>query len=165
MVLRLDDFTDRAAVARHWSAFTDRVMGGMSDARAGVETIGGRTALRLTGRVSLARNGGFIQVARRFDGGRVDASPFRGVQLAVCGAPGSYFVHLRTGDTRAPWQYYGASLPVTPSWHDVLLPWHAFTPVSLRDPLDVRTLERIGIVAGKAAFDADVAISRLELVP
>jgi hypothetical protein len=47
----------------------------------------------------------------------------------------------------------------------VLLPWHAFTPVSLRDPLDVRTLERIGIVAGKAAFDADVAISRLELVP
>ncbi len=165
MILLLDDFADRAAVARHWSVFSDRVMGGVSEARATVEPVGGRLALRLSGRVSLERNGGFIQVARRFDGGRLDASPFGGVQLAVCGAPGSYFVHLRTADTRAPWQYYGAPLPVTPAWRDLRIPWEAFMPVSLRAPLDVRTLERIGIVAGKAAFDADIAIGRLELVP
>ena len=165
MTLLLDDFTDGELVARRWSVFSDRVMGGVSDAHAAQEVVAGRMALRLSGRVSLERNGGFIQVARRFEGGRFDASAFGGVQLAVCGVPGSYLVHLRTADTRAPWQYYGAELPVTPTWADVYLPWTAFEPKSLRTPLDPKTLERIGIVAGGAAFDATVAISRIELVP
>jgi len=74
-------------------------------------------------------------------------------------------VHLRTADSRAPWQYYAATLPVTPTWQSVSLPWRAFTPASLRTPLDPTTLQRIGMVAGTTAFDAAVAISRLELVP
>jgi hypothetical protein len=115
--------------------------------------------------VSLERNGGFIQVARLLEGGTIDATRFGGLQLSVCGAAGSYFVHLRTADTRAPWHYYAAPLPVTNVWRDVYLPWSAFTSGSLREPLDVGTLERIGIVAAKAAFDADISISRLELVP
>jgi len=65
----------------------------------------------------------------------------------------------------APWQYYVAALPVTPTWQSVSLPWRAFTPASLRTPLDPSTLQRIGVVAGTTAFDAAVAISRLELVP
>lgn len=48
---------------------------------------------------------------------------------------------------------------------DVYLPWSAFKPKSLRTPLDPSTLERIGVAAAGAAFDAIVAISRLELLP
>jgi hypothetical protein len=163
MIVVLDDFRSAAAVAQRWSAFSDRVMGGMSIAHAGLAEVQGQPSLRLTGRVSLENNGGFVQVARQLDD--LDASAFSGVQLRVCGAPGSYFVHLRTGDTRAPWQYYGAPLPVTATWADVYLPWSSFKPVSLAAPLDVRRLMRIGLVAAKTAFDADLAISRLELVP
>ncbi len=165
MVYLLDDFTDADIVARRWRVFSDRVMGGVSDARADLEVVAGRSALRLSGRVSLERNGGFIQVARGLEGEQFDATKFGGLQLIVCGVPGSYFVHLRTADTRAPWQYYGAVLAVTPTWQNVALPWRAFSPESLREPLDPSTLQRIGIVAGKTAFDAAVAISRLELVP
>lgn len=165
MPLVLDDFTDAASAARDWSVFSDRVMGGISNARAGLEVVGGRRALRLAGEVSLERNGGFIQVARRVDGARLGAVAYTGLRLTVCGAPGSYYVHLRTGDTRAPWQYYGAPLPVTPDWRTVELPWRAFTPEALRAPLDVRTLQRIGLVAAKTAFVADLAVSRLELAP
>lgn len=163
MIMVLDDFRNAAAVAQRWSAFSDRVMGGLSVAHAALAEVQGQPSLRLTGRVSLENNGGFVQVARQLDD--IDASTFSGLQLRVCGAPGSYFVHLRTADTRAPWQYYGAPLPVTGAWVDVYLPWSAFTAMSLTAPLDVRQLKRIGLVAGKAAFDADLAISRLELVP
>ena len=165
MIHVLDDFTDADVVARRWRVFSDRVMGGVSSARADYKVFAGRAALCLSGRVSLERNGGFIQVARSLEGERVDAGRFRGLQLAVCGTPGTYFVHLRTADTRAPWQYYAAALPVTPTWQSVSLPWRAFTPASLRALLDPSTLQRIGIVAGTTAFDAAVAISRLELVP
>jgi len=54
---------------------------------------------------------------------------------------------------------------VTTAWHEVYLPFAAFTPVSLAAPLDVRTIQRIGIVAGTQAFDADLAVARVELVP
>ena len=163
MIVVLDDFRSASEVAQRWSAFSDRVMGGVSVVHAALSDVHGQSSLRLTGRVSLENNGGFVQVARQLD--NIDASTFGGLQLRVCGAPGSYFVHLRTADTRAPWQYYGAPLPVTAAWADVYLPWSAFRAVLLSAPLDVRRLQRIGLVAAKTAFDADLAISRLELVP
>jgi hypothetical protein len=151
--LRLDDFdAGPAALARRWSVFSDRVMGGVSVAQGAMATVQGRHALHLTGSVSLEHNGGFIQAACSLGdppGSGVDARGFRGLALSVCGTPGSYFVHLRTADTRAPWQYYGAPLPVS--------------PVSLATPLDVRRLVRIGLVAAKTAFRADVALSALWL--
>jgi hypothetical protein len=165
MILLIDDFRDSTDVAREWSAFSDQVMGGVSQARVELVERGHRRALRLWGRVSLERNGGFIQMARQLPGGRLDASAFSGVQLAVCGVAGSYFVHLRTSACGAPWQHYAAPLAVKTDWADVFLPWSVFTPVSLSAPLNPRTLQRIGIVAGKAAFDADLAVSRVELVP
>jgi hypothetical protein len=164
--LVLDDFSVPTADAMGWSVFTDRVMGGLSDAQGALVEVQGRRALRLTGRVSLERNGGFVQMARRLGPGpgtSRDARAFSGLALTVCGTPGPYFVHLRTADTRAPWQYYGAPLPVTGMWQEVLLPWRAFSPVALSTPLDVSGLQRLGIVAAKVAFDADVAVSRVAL--
>ncbi len=131
------------AVVRRWRVFVDRVM-------------------RV---VSLERKGGFIQVAREVDGARLGAARFSGLQLTVCGVPGSYFVRLRSADRRSPWQHYAAPLPVTATWQTLSLPWRIFMPASLEAPLDASTLARIGIVAGQAAFDADIAIGRLVLVP
>jgi hypothetical protein len=163
----LDDFAQPGEGARAWSVFTDRVMGGVSVAQGAVEVVTGRRALRLRGRVSLERNGGFVQVARPLGdaSGPLDARHALGLSLDVCGTPGPYFVHLRTADTRAPWQHYRAPLPVTADWRTVEVPWSAFTPSGLDRPLDVRALTRLGIVGAREAFDADIALARLALVP
>jgi hypothetical protein len=169
MTLLLDDFTDAPTdIAARWSVFSDRVMGGVSVARAMLGEVDGRLALRLTGEVSLERNGGFVQMARALgppSGTPLDASEYAGVSLTVRGTPGSYVVHLRTTDCRAPWQYYTAPLPVSGEWHTCVVPWHVFEPVALREPLDPSRLIRLGIVAAKVAFTADVAVSRVLLVP
>jgi Complex I intermediate-associated protein 30 (CIA30) len=146
--------------------FSDRVMGGVSVAHGVMATVQGHHALQLTGSVSLERNGGFIQAACSLGeppGSGIDARGYRGIALQLCGAPGSYFVHLRTADTHAPWQYYGAPLPVSGEWTHVVLDWGSFTPASIDAPLDVRRVVRIGIMAAKAAFRADVALSKLWL--
>lgn len=165
--LRVDDFdAGPESLARRWSVFSDRVMGGRSNVRGVMHTAYRRDALHLTGDVSLEQNGGFLQAACSLGnppGSGVDARGYRGVALSVCGAPGSYFVHLRTAATKAPWQYYGAPLPVTGEWTQVVLTWDAFTPVSLATALDVSRIVRIGLVAAKTAFHADVALSALWL--
>ena len=118
--LLLDDFTDQGGLSSfgtRWNGFTDRVMGGRSEMQAGVVETDGGPALRMRGSVRLDNNGGFIQVRLplEVDGGTLDASDFDGVALEVRGAPGPYFIHLRTPDCRRPWQYYRAELRVTRS--------------------------------------------------
>ena len=169
MPLVLDDFSaDTDTTTRRWSMFTDQVMGGVSEGSAALEMILGRRALRLRGRVSLERNGGFVQVARPLGNGPaspLDARQYAGLAITVCGRPGPYFIHLRTPDARAPWQYYAAALPVKTTWTDVLLRWADFTPESLQRALDVSRLQRLGVVAAKEAFAADIAIAKIALVP
>jgi hypothetical protein len=167
MTLVLDDFT-QGADATEWTAFTDQVMGGVSTGGASLMTVSGRRALVLRGHVSLERNGGFVQMARTLGANEksmLDARAYSGVNVSVCGSPGTYFVHLRTTDTKAPWQYYGAELPVTQDWAEVTIRWEQFKAMSLRAPLDVTRLMRLGVVAAQTAFDAQVAVSRLALVP
>ncbi|TVR64693.1 MAG: hypothetical protein EA422_05980 [Gemmatimonadales bacterium] len=165
----IDDFSEvDRSTAGAWRFLGDRVMGGVSQGSATVGEVAGRRALRLTGRVSLERGGGFIQVVRplgRDDGRPMDASAWRGIGATVRGDPGSYFLHLRTVDTRAPWQHYSVPLPVDGTWRSVELMWSEFLPISLRRPLDVSKLLRIGLVAGRASFQAHVALARLTLLP
>jgi hypothetical protein len=166
---RLDDFgASPSAMSRRWAVFSDRVMGGVSVAHGAMTTVHGRRALQLTGTVSLERNGGFIQVACALGdppGSGIDARAYRGLALTVRGTPGPYFVHLRTADTRAPWQYYAAPLPVSPEWTHVVIEWGAFRPASLGTPLNVSSVLRIGIVAATAAFHADIAVADLWCEP
>jgi hypothetical protein len=168
MPLVIDDFTRSADAAAAWTAFTDQVMGGQSEGSASVDMVAGRRALRLVGTVSLEDRGGFVQMARPLEGAGTaeqDATGFGGLALTVCGTPGTYFVHLRTADTRAPWQHYSAELPVSAEWKMVFIPWTAFRPVSLRAPLDITRLVRLGIVAGRTAFRADVSVAEVAFVP
>ncbi len=165
--LVLDDFAHDRSTAPAWSTFTDQVMGGVSQGTTTFEQVHDRPALRLRGIVSLERNGGFIQMARPLGGvhsAERDTRSYRGVAVTVCGTPGGYFIHLRSADTRAPWQYYSAPLPVTTSWTEVRLDWTEFAPTALRTALDPSRLSRLGIVAGFRAFSADIAVARLSLI-
>jgi hypothetical protein len=165
----LDDFKtpDASSVlGTRWTPFSDRVMGGISDVKLAFEPVRGKSALHLTGRVKLENNGGFIQAALPLaaNDGTLDARNYQGVRLLVSGTPGTYVVHLRTSDNWLPWQHYSAPLPVSGTWQQVDVPFTAFSRSGWEVPkLALNKLKRLGLVAIKQAFDADLAVARIEL--
>ncbi|MGD8538134.1 MAG: CIA30 family protein [Candidatus Aminicenantes bacterium] len=165
--LLIDDFSGSngiSSLGRQWRMFTDRVMGGVSTADWAYETIDGRRCVRLRGDVSLANNGGFVQIALPLteEGRPFDASAFKGVRLWAYGNGETYHIHLRSTDNRRPWQYYGAKFIADSSWRMVELPFSDFYPESLRAELKTDQLVRIAVVAIGREFKADIAVERLE---
>lgn len=149
-----------ATIGTRWQLVTDRVMGGVSDGTLVRETVSGRPALRMRGDVSLENNGGFVQMALDLapDGGVVDASTWKGLELDVIGNDEEYGVHLRTDVLERPWQSYRQSFRAGASWRTVQLAFADFVPHRIEVPLDVRRLRRIGLVAIGRAFTADLAV-------
>lgn len=166
--LLLDDFAHddgRSSFGTRWNGFTDRVMGGRSDMQAGVVETDDGPALRMRGTVRLENNGGFIQARLPLaaDGEALDASDFDGVRLQIRGAPGPYFVHVRTPDCRRPWQYYRAELPVTREWREVFVPFSDFKGESIGGKPDFGNLRSIALAAFGEAFEAELEVRRLAL--
>ncbi len=165
--LLIDDFSGSNGISSlgpQWRMFTDRVMGGLSTADWAYETIDGRRCVRLRGDVSLANNGGFVQIALPLteEGRPFDASAFKGVRLWAYGNGKTYHIHLRSTDNRRPWQYYGAKFIPDSSWRMVELPFSDFSPESLKAKLKTDQLVRIAVVAIGEEFTADIAVARLE---
>jgi hypothetical protein len=163
----IDDFSRSdgiSSLGTKWRMFTDRVMGGLSSASSGFEVIEGRRCLRLQGSVSLENDGGFVQVALPLgqNDGFFDAGDFNGIRLRVRGNGENYHVHLRTDQSLRPWQYFGAEFPTSGVWEEVEIPFQKFKPENFTGKLSTKKLRRIGIVAIKKEFQADIAISRLE---
>lgn len=185
--LLLHDFTDgdpRSELGTEWEGFTDRVMGGRSTISSGIVPGDEGYLLRLSGRVSLENNGGFIQVrlmlaedggfdaeeysgiavvARRADGG-VDTAD-GGVDTADAAGKesGGYYLHLRTPRTLFPWAHYAAPLPVGRDWREVRVPFTAFEPKYMMGggKANLRRLRSLAIVAAWRAFDADLRVRRV----
>jgi len=163
----IDDFSKAngiSSLGTQWRMFTDRVMGGLSSASSSFEVIDGRRCLHLQGSVSLENNGGFVQVALplELNGRFFNADDFKGIRLWVRGNGESYHVHLRTDQTLRPWQYFGAEFPTSENWEEIEIPFQNFKPENFNGQLNVKKLRRIGIVAIKKEFQADIAVSRLE---
>jgi len=162
----VDDFARDgvSVIGTRWQTFTDRVMGGVSDGQAVYETLDGRRCLRLRGRVSLENQGGFVQAALPLTtgGGPFDGSAHKGIRIWVQGNGNRYYIHLRTADSRRPWQYYAAGFDAGPTWEMVEIPFSAFAPENMQTPLNRQTLLRLAVVAAKQAFSADVAVARIE---
>lgn len=163
--LLIDDFSrddGRSLLGTPWRLVTDRVMGGLSDGRMRVGEQQGRRSLCLTGAVSLANNGGFVQVNLELSAdGVLDASQFTGVRLVARGNGEGYKVHLKTPDTRLPWQSYRAGFRAEADWREIHLPFAEFVPHRLDAPLDRRRLTRLGIVAIGQAMAAEVCLAEV----
>lgn len=107
-----------------WQFFTDDVMGGVSSGAVAFLEDGGQPFARMTGQVSTANNGGFIQM--RLTLATPPPPAAQGIRLIVRGNDQRYFVHLRTTGTRLPWQYYQAGFDVTGRWTELRLPFEGF---------------------------------------
>ena len=100
-----------------------------------------------------------ISLDFRPDGGPIDASAWRGIELEVYGNGETYAVNLRTSDLNRPWQSYRQTFAAAPQWKSVKLPFDDFTPSRTEIPLDVRRLRRLGIIGIGRAFHADVSVA------
>ena len=151
----IEDFTDDPAP--RWSFFTDGVMGGRSQGQA---VIGGTPPhLHLTGTVSTANNGGFIQVRQEVDG---LPDGMTALTLTARGDGQVYYVHLRSTATRLPWQYYQARFTAPPDWAEITLPLSGFTAAGGRlPPLAPADIRSVAIVAYGRDHQADVRVARI----
>jgi hypothetical protein len=141
-----------------WRFFTDQVMGGVFTGGVDFATEDGHAFARMTGRVSTANRGGFIQM--RLDLATPPPEGTTGVRLIVRGNDQRYFVHLRTGGTLLPWQYYQAGFDVTESWTEVRLPLDAFEASGglLRSVPRPGSLASIAVVAYGRDHDARIDV-------
>ena len=145
-----------------WRFFTDAVMGGVSSGQVVFAQDDGQPHARMTGRVSTANRGGFIQM--RLDLASPPPEGTTGVRLVVRGNDQRYFVHLRTAGTVLPWQYYQAGFDVTQSWSEVRLPMDAFVASGslLRTTPRPRRLTSVAVVAFGRDHDAEIDVREVE---
>lgn len=146
-----------------WYVATDQVMGGVSEAAARVEAVAGRPALRVTGHVSSANNGGFVLLGCPFPE-TFDATAFSGLRVILRGVGGGYVLSLRTAALSRPWQSYRAALGTDATWQTVTVPFTAFSPNKTDAALDPGRLTRLALVATARDADADIALARVDLV-
>jgi hypothetical protein len=141
-----------------WRFFTDQVMGGVSTGGVAFAQENGVPFARMTGLVSTANRGGFIQM--RLDLASPPPEGTSGVRLVVRGNVQRYFVHLRTGGTLLPWQYYQAGFDVSERWREVRLPLDAFkaSGALLRDVPRPGSLTSVAIVAYGRDHDARIDV-------
>ena len=147
----------------HWEYVADQVMGGVSEGRLREEMFRGRMASVLRGDVSLANNGGFIQMAfdLRSNGAVFDASSWDGLELDVCGNGELYDIRLRTDQLTRPWQSFRTEIPTVHDWHTLRIGFDTFTSHRTDAIFDPVQLRRIGVLAIGREFHALIAIAGL----
>lgn len=147
-----------------WTYVADTVMGGISDGKATFQRDANGAFVRLTGSVSTANNGGFIQVRIRFDETGWPEDVTRLV-LDVRGNGERYHIFLRSRHGTKPWHSYRATFEANADWQEVVLPIADFEPS--RDELPAKItagdVTGLGIVAYGADFEADVSVSGITL--
>ncbi len=148
-----------ASGAARWDYVADGVMGGVSQGQAVRED----GALRLTGEVSTANNGGFIQVRRRFEGGLPEGT--HGLRLSVRGNGETYFVFLRAAGAARIWHSYRASFVAGAEWAEVTLDLADFTPSHAGMPADFApgSVISVGLVAYGRDHAADLSVREIAL--
>ena len=147
--------------ARYWQYISDQTMGGISNGQAILDKDGDMLFARLTGNVSTANNGGFIQLRSTLSFVNLynKNKNLKGVRLKTRGNGETYHLFIRTSETRSYRDFYFATFIAETEWKTVDLPFakfkHRFSN-SLLDGNDIRTF---GIVAYGRDFFSDVSVS------
>jgi len=152
---------DNLTTSGNWTYFADTVMGGKSSGTAERLNVNGRSAIKLTGNVTTENNGGFIQVRRAIAVGQ--ESDFEGLSFETKGNGEIYYIHIRNGSSRLPWQYYSASFRTSENWETIKIPFSDFQRSGsfMAKSLKKKTINSIGLVAYGKDHQALVLISNL----
>ena len=149
--------------ARFWQYISDQTMGGVSNGQAVLEKEGDMIFARLTGNVSTANNGGFIQIRTNFS--FVDLintnKDLKGVLLNTKGNGETYHIFIRTSEDRSYRDFYSATFTANNNWEIVDLPFTKFKHRYSNRSLDGNDIRTFGIVAYGRDFVSDVSVSEI----
>ena len=149
--------------ARYWQYISDQTMGGVSDGQAILDKDGDMIFARLTGNVSTANNGGFIQIRSNFS--FVDLintnKDLKGVLLNTKGNGETYHIFIRTSEDRSYRDFYSATFTANNNWEIVDLPFTKFKHRYSNRSLDGNDIRTFGIVAYGRDFVSDVSVSEI----
>ncbi len=157
--LKNPKFTNQS---QSWNLITDQVMGGVSTGKFTVEEVDGVICYRMIGDVSTKNNGGFIQIRARLIP-EINSKEYSGVYIKVYGNEKNYNLHLRTGLTLAPWQYYSYTFASTKNWREIRAPLKEFKKSNFYQPKSIlgQNIKSIGLVAGFDDFKSDICLGEI----
>ncbi len=149
--------------ARYWQYISDQTMGGISEGQAILEKGEDMLFARLTGNVSTANNGGFIQIRTTFS--FIDlinsGKNLLGVRLNTKGNGETYHIFIRTSEDRSYRDFYSATFTANDNWEIIDLPFNKFKHRYSNKSLDGNDIRTFGIVAYGRDFFADVSVSEI----
>ena len=147
-----------------WSFFTDGVMGGLSEGNLKSDNVENIPCYRMTGNVTTENNGGFIQM-RMLMNPKISINEHDGIFIHVNGNNENYSLHIRTGSTIAPWQYYSFSFFAPNKWIKLNAPFSEFKKSNFYQPSTLlnQKIKSIGLVAGFKNFKADICLTKIGL--
>ena len=145
-----------------WTFVSDKVMGGVSSGKVFFNSKDNKNFAYISGNVSTKNNGGFIQFRTKT---KLKNTNFEGIKIKVRGNNSEYFIHVRTGTTIFPWDYYASSFTASSQWKVVTLPFSSFKKSSWRLPTKVRSskIKSIGVVAFGKDFQAEIDLANIKL--
>jgi hypothetical protein len=158
-------FPFNADSGKYWQYVSDRVMGGVSDGQVTIEQDGEMYYARLTGNVSTANNGGFIQLRSgvSFANTEKDGKNLKGVRLNVRGNGETYDIHIITNDRAYYGDYYSATFKADSDWKMIDLPFNKFERQRYNTlKLDAQNIRSFSITAYGRDFTSDVSVSTIE---
>ena len=160
--LMFENFDNQKKVK--WKFITDQVMGGVSIGKYEFKEENKIKFLRMTGKVSLENNGGFIQVRREVI--REKPMPFKIISLNARGNNLDYYVHLRTIFTVLPWQYYQAKFKVSKNWKTFKLSLTNFkkSGVLLPNKINTNHIKSIALVAFGKEHEVELDVSQIDFI-
>jgi hypothetical protein len=146
---------------RRWRFFSDQVMGGVSSGTLRFDHDVDRGRVRMTGLVSTANNGGFIQMQHRLEAPL--PAHAGGVRLIARGHDQRYFIHLRRSGASAPTAFYCAGFDVTAEWRTIRLPFALFSASRAGMPAlaDGAGVASVAIVAHGRDHHADITVAEI----
>ena len=149
--------------ARYWQYISDQTMGGISNGQAVLDKEGDMIFARLTGNLSTANNGGFIQIRTIFS--FVDLintnKDLKGVILNTKGNGETYHIFIRTSEDRSYRDFFSATFTANDNWEIVDLPFTKFKHRYSNRSLDGNDIRTFGIVAYGRDFFSDVSVSEI----
>ncbi len=148
--------------SQQWNFVSDQVMGGVSTGKFIVEKVDGIKCYRMTGNVSTKNNGGFIQIRAKLNP-EINSNNYSGLYLKVYGNEKNYSLHLRTGLTLAPWQYYSFTFYSSKKWIEIRAPFSEFKKSNFYQPKSIlgQKIKSIGLVAGFDDFISDICLGEI----
>ena len=94
----------------------------------------------------------------------LNENDYEGLRLLVRGNGENYNIHIRTGMTFMPWQYYSVEFKTSPNWNEIIIPFSNFKRSNFYQPRGFKSkdIATLGIVAYGRDYEADIDLAKIE---